>query len=194
MAGFEGLHPVFRERLERMCRDLGLKVTSGYRSSEKQRQLYECWKARSPGCSPANPPGTSNHEAVPNGAAAGLAADLGPRSRMSAAHAAAGQYGLHFPIRKEPWHCQPREVSSAHFTGNPFDGHHHHDGGGGYPGHPLRRGARGEAVRRVQAKLNIPADGIFGPQTEGAVKAFQASRGLVADGIVGPRTWGALAP
>lgn len=192
MAGFDGLHPTFRERLERMCRDLGLTVTSGYRSSEKQRQLYECWKTRKPGCAPANPPGSSNHEAVPNGPAAGLAADLGPRSKMSAAHQAARNYGLHFPIAKEPWHCQPQEVRSTHFTGDPFGGHHH--GGDGYPGHPLRRGAKGNTVRRIQAKLNIAADGIFGAQTENAVKAFQASRGLVNDGIVGPRTWAALAP
>jgi hypothetical protein len=192
MAGFEGLHPVFSERLQRMCRDLGLTVASGYRSSERQRQLYECWKARKPGCAPANPPGTSNHEAVPNASAAGLAADLGPRSKMGAAHQAAAQYGLHFPIAKEPWHCQPVEIASAHFTGS-LDGGGG-GGGGGYPGHPLRRGARGEAVRRVQAKLNIGADGIFGPQTEEAVKAFQASHGLEVDGIVGPRTWQHLAP
>ncbi|HEV2068932.1 MAG TPA: peptidoglycan-binding protein [Acidimicrobiales bacterium] len=199
MAGFDGLHPVFRERLEQMCRDLGLTVTSGYRSSEKQRQLYECWKARKPGCAPANPPGKSNHEAVPNGPAAGLAADLGPRSKMSAAHAAAAKYKLRFPIANEPWHCQPQEVLSTHFTGDPFGGHHHGDSG--YPGHPLRRNAKGPAVCRIQSRLRQLGHAIaevpgcpFGPQTEAAVKAFQASRGLKDDGIVGPKTWTALAP
>lgn len=77
------------------------------------------------------------------------------------------------------------------------------DGGGGgggqqqgsdFPGQALKRGSKGDAVRRVQAKLGIGADGIFGAQTEAAVKAFQSSKGLTADGIVGPRTWAALAP
>ncbi len=68
------------------------------------------------------------------------------------------------------------------------------DGKSGHPGRPLRRGDRGEAVRRVQAKLGVTPDGIFGPQTEAAVRQFQASRGLVVDGVVGPCTWEALAP
>lgn len=67
-------------------------------------------------------------------------------------------------------------------------------GSGDYPGQPLKRGAKGEDVRRIQARLNVGVDGIFGPQTEQAVKDFQASRGLVVDGVVGPRTWEALAP
>lgn len=56
----------------------------------------------------------------------------------------------------------------------------------------LRRGARGDAVRRLQGILGIPADGIFGPQTERAVRAFQSSRLLTVDGVVGPQTWTAL--
>lgn len=51
---------------------------------------------------------------------------------------------------------------------------------------------RGEDVREVQRRLNIKADGIFGPQTDGAVRQFQRTRGLVVDGIVGPITWAEL--
>ncbi|MDB5684869.1 MAG: N-acetylmuramoyl-L-alanine amidase protein [Sphingomonas bacterium] len=57
----------------------------------------------------------------------------------------------------------------------------------------LRRGARGEAVKIVQARIGAAADGIFGAGTEAAVRAFQRIKGDpvrdAADGIVGPRTW-----
>ena len=56
----------------------------------------------------------------------------------------------------------------------------------------VKRGDRGAAVRSIQRELGIPADGIFGEQTERAVKRFQRSHDLVPDGIVGPLTRGAL--
>jgi hypothetical protein len=56
----------------------------------------------------------------------------------------------------------------------------------------IKQGDRGSAVRQIQSKLGIPADGIFGPQTERAVKRFQRSKGLLVDGIVGPQTRSAL--
>jgi hypothetical protein len=56
----------------------------------------------------------------------------------------------------------------------------------------VKRGDRGSAVRQIQSKLGIPADGVFGPQTERAVKRFQRSKGLLVDGIVGPQTRSAL--
>jgi len=56
----------------------------------------------------------------------------------------------------------------------------------------VKRGDRGSAVRTIQQELGIPADGIFGEQTERAVKRFQRRHDLVPDGIVGPLTRGAL--
>ena len=52
----------------------------------------------------------------------------------------------------------------------------------------LREGDRGAAVKRLQRRLRISADGVFGAQTERAVRRFQRRNGLVADGIVGPIT------
>lgn len=56
----------------------------------------------------------------------------------------------------------------------------------------LKRGSTGELVKKLQKRLGITVDGIFGPQTEQAVKSFQRVHGLVVDGIVGQKTWDAL--
>lgn len=46
-----------------------LQINSGFRTNERQRELYECWINRVPNCNPANPPGFSNHQS-------GIALDL----------------------------------------------------------------------------------------------------------------------
>ena len=68
----------------------------------------------------------------------------------------------------------------------------------------LAKGARGDGVKELQkllVDLGFPlpkslasrsADGVFGPETEGAVRDFQSSRGLKADGIVGKLTMAAF--
>jgi N-acetylmuramoyl-L-alanine amidase-like protein/putative peptidoglycan binding protein len=56
----------------------------------------------------------------------------------------------------------------------------------------LRRGARGDLVRQIQADLKLPIDGTFGPVTEAALRQFQRDHDLVPDGILGPRTWASL--
>ena len=56
----------------------------------------------------------------------------------------------------------------------------------------VKRGDRGSAVRSIQQELVVPADGVFGTQTERAVKRFQRRLDLVPDGIVGPLTRGAI--
>jgi hypothetical protein len=64
----------------------------------------------------------------------------------------------------------------------------------------IRRGASGDAVRKIQARLSEmglyrgPVDGSFGGGTESAVKVFQRNSGLTQDGCVGDGTWGELFP
>jgi putative chitinase len=53
----------------------------------------------------------------------------------------------------------------------------------------LKVGSKGEDVKKLQAKLGLGTDGVFGPGTDAAVKKWQASNGLTADGIVGEGTW-----
>ena len=53
----------------------------------------------------------------------------------------------------------------------------------------LKIGSRGEDVKKLQAKLGLTADGIFGNGTAAKVKEWQAANGLTTDGIVGEGTW-----
>jgi putative chitinase len=52
----------------------------------------------------------------------------------------------------------------------------------------LRRGSKGDGVKRMQVKLGLTADGDFGPGTEAALKKWQAANGLTADGVAGAKT------
>ena len=52
----------------------------------------------------------------------------------------------------------------------------------------LKKGSKGEEVKKIQQKLGLSADGDFGQKTEDAIKAFQTKHGLTADGIVGEST------
>jgi peptidoglycan hydrolase-like protein with peptidoglycan-binding domain len=56
----------------------------------------------------------------------------------------------------------------------------------------LKKGMSGAPVKRLQEKLGIAADGVFGPGTAKAVQDFQKSAGLTADGIAGPDTFTAM--
>jgi hypothetical protein len=58
----------------------------------------------------------------------------------------------------------------------------------------LHVGSRGHDVARVQRRLHVRADGVFGPRTKRAVIRFQRRHHLHANGVVGPRTWRKLHP
>jgi putative chitinase len=53
----------------------------------------------------------------------------------------------------------------------------------------LKIGSKGEDVKKLQSKLGLSPDGVFGPGTEAKVKEWQKANGLGTDGIVGPGTW-----
>jgi GH24 family phage-related lysozyme (muramidase) len=189
MTEYDGLHPVFAERLKQLNEACGTWINSGYRSSDEQQVLYNRYLEGTG--NPANPPGSSNHEAEPWGTPMALAADLA--GDLDTANARAADFGLHFPIAAtEPWHVQPIEIPLAYFTGIPAEL------GTIDVGAPaLRQRARGQAVVDCQQRLNVHSitcdvDGDYGPMSEAAVVAFQQANGLEADGVVGPQTWAAL--
>jgi len=49
------------------------------------------------------------------------------------------------------------------------------------------------AIKRIQKKVGVTADGIYGPKTKAAVATQQKKHHLTADGEAGPSTWKALA-
>lgn len=53
----------------------------------------------------------------------------------------------------------------------------------------IKKGSKGEDVKKIQNLLGCTADGVFGANTEKLVKEWQKAHNLVADGIVGPATW-----
>ena len=73
-------------------------------------------------------------------------------------------------------------------------------GGVDFFGDSLSRGARNDAVKKLQQYLkdagydlgNAGVDGIFGPMTEAALKEFQESAGIVIDGVYSEETHNAL--
>lgn len=73
-------------------------------------------------------------------------------------------------------------------------------GGVDFFGDSLSRGARNDAVKKLQQYLkdagydlgNAGVDGIFGPMTEAALKEFQESAGVVIDGVYSEETHNAL--
>jgi hypothetical protein len=103
---FEGTDPLLAARLRKMIADSGgrLWVVSGFRSVERQQQLWDQavkkygseaaarkWVAR---------PGTSNHNK-------GRAVDMGGTDEgMSWMKANLGRYGLWQPMDHEPWHIE----------------------------------------------------------------------------------------
>lgn len=111
--------------------------------------------------------------------------------------------GLADALRQRDWAAFARGYNGPGFRKNGYDRKlakaytRYSRDNVGTPYTLLRRGMRGDAVRNLQILLNghgfcLRIDGVFGPQTEGAVRRFQDRQGLLVDGIVGPATMTAL--
>jgi len=106
-SAWDNMNADFAQRLRGLMAEAGGKVTivSGYRSPERQQQLF-AEAIRKYGSAEAArkwvaPPGKSNHNK-------GLAVDLG--GDLQLAHMLAPKYGLKFPMGHEAWHIEPADL------------------------------------------------------------------------------------
>lgn len=114
----DGMQDTLAERLTRLISEApqdirdGLKINSGYRSVERQAQIYKEAVAKYGSEAEARkwaaPPGRSNHNH-------GYAADLGYGNPAVSkyVHDNAARYGLSFPMAHEPWHIETAEARSG---------------------------------------------------------------------------------
>lgn len=115
----DGLDEAFATNLAALIQDAppeirdGLGIYSGYRSPERQAQLYQeaLRKYGSPQAARrwVAPPGRSNHN---HGKAVdisynGRSLKHAPDNVRKWVHENAKKYGLHFPMAHEPWHIEP---------------------------------------------------------------------------------------
>lgn len=98
-----------------------MRVSSGYRSPERQAQLWQEALAKYGSPEAARkwvaPPGNSQHN---HGNAADLKY-LSPAAREWA-HSNAAQYGLAFPLSNEPWHIEAAGARGGASQGNALAG------------------------------------------------------------------------
>lgn len=118
LSHLNGMQDTLAERLTRLISEApqdirdGLKINSGYRSVERQAQIYKEAVAKYGSEAEARkwaaPPGRSNHNH-------GYAADLGFANDnvTKYVHDNAARYGLSFPMAHEPWHIETSEARSG---------------------------------------------------------------------------------
>ncbi|TIW56676.1 MAG: hypothetical protein E5V54_11185 [Mesorhizobium sp.] len=126
----DNLNDSFATNLSAMMQDAppeirkGLGIYSGYRSPQRQAELFAGAVAKYGSAAAARkwvaPPGHSKHNE-------GMAVDLSyngqslshaPQDVIDWVHENAGKYGLYFPMKYEPWHIEPMgSRGGAQFAG-----------------------------------------------------------------------------
>lgn len=113
VATLEGVHPELRQRIEGVMKAAQGRfwVTTGKRSMAEQERLYSAWTAavrkhgprKAPQFAPlAAVPGTSMHGRTP-----AMAVDLACNASDNKLRAnLAKEWGLHTPVKGEPWHME----------------------------------------------------------------------------------------
>lgn len=108
--------------------------------------------------------------------------------------------GLDDELSRLDWAGFARGYNGPAYQANKYDlklaaAYNFHMAGGARANGPLpvlKMGDTGDNVKKLQAALQVAADGDFGPATKTAVVSFQQDHNLYPDGIVGPATWAAL--
>lgn len=157
---FSGMDPNFNSQLQQLFASApedvrgGLRVKSGFRSTERQAALFAdaIKKYGSEGAARkwVAPPGRSYHN---KGNAADL--DYGNDAARQYAHANAAKFGLNFPLGNEDWHIEPIGVRGG--------GHQHAAPSQGFAGDPVADvlAAGGNPVAPAPAE-GVPPGAFFG--------------------------------
>ena len=192
---------VFLWRLAAFCRDYKVKstLTIGFRSTEKQKYLYDLYKAGKG--NPAAPPNSSWHETS-------LAVDMRSAAQngwfmkfsnkklmpVTALKQVLNAYGLMAPLNKvekaasqvEWWHWQP--VETYKFAG---DRMHFLDADDAINGSPqtVKLNSKGVWVMELQRYFKQAETGVFDSKLDTVIRTHQREKGLVIDGIFGKASW-----
>jgi hypothetical protein len=108
----EGINQGFLNRLAGTTKVLNkssLNIVSGYRSIEKQKELYYGWTHHLPGYNLAAKPGGSRHNY-------GFAADVDGWMKFDYSSAQLETYGLYKAVPSENWHIEPVETKGVAIT------------------------------------------------------------------------------
>lgn len=106
---FSGMQPQFNSALQQLFTaappEYGLQVGSGFRSIERQRELWNA--SDKSGKMVARPGGSQhNHGNAADLHAGGMRLDKASPAAKQWVHDNAGKYGLNFPMSYEPWHIE----------------------------------------------------------------------------------------
>lgn len=124
-AHVDGLNESFAANLAAMMDDAppgikeGLGIQSGYRSVERQKELWDNAVAKYGSAAAARkwvaPPGNSyhNHGEAVDLAYNGQSLKNAPQNVIDWVHQNAGKYGMYFPMGHEPWHIEPMGTRST---------------------------------------------------------------------------------